>query len=360
MSKSKDITLEQIKLNLSDYQTELSAIDEETVKEKERILSDIQSEEIEIKSLLEQYRNIKRQKEVEVVKTSYNNLSNFKKALLSKIKSETEGSQVNLKSTVEGGEPKKSSDAPEKYQSINQKVKVIELINFIEGTKADDLVKLYPADIARIIPTFEIDNTVVKDGLLKYYQKNNNVDIYDSLLKLYQKPKLDEVKIPDVVQLSVTDGKYHNFLQAHYPKSLPFFWFLVDREKDSIRHIVMEFAVDHIIQTNTLDRDPNRQELTLDLSELLQMNNNVPLAEFLRDLFLCFHPHRVSQKNNSKNKYFEYINKIIKSQSTLKNPEVLQNWNYMVSCGYNAVSASDFAISGTSQSDRSASQDGLL
>ena len=380
MSKSQDLTLEQIKLSLSDYQSELSTIDEETVKERERILNAIQAEEIEIKSLLKQYRDIKRQKEVDTVISSYNNLSSFKQILLSKIKSESENAengklaiepalevtQAELIPTMEGGATKKNAKQHnEEEKETNQKIKVIELINFVEGINADYLVKLYPADILEIIPTFEVNNTVVKSGLLDYYRKRD-ANIYNALLKLYQKPELkrETIKIPAPEELSATDKKYHNFLQTHYPRSLPFFWFLINREKDTIKQVVMEFAVDHIIQTNTLDTDPARQELTLELSELLEMNEEADIKDFMRDIFLCFHPRRVSQKSNSKNKYFDYISQIIKNQSTLKNPEVLKVWNYMLKCGYEVVSSPSFALPQTSSNEEnnviSANQDGLL
>ena len=367
MSKFQDLTLEQIKLSLSDYQSELNAIDKETVRERERILNAIEAEEIEIKSLLEQYRDIKRQKEVDTVRSSYNNLSNFKQTLLSKIKLETEAdneksvaepdsvTQAELIPTMEGGAAKKNIEQPRGDGETNQKIKIIELINFIEGINADYLVQLYPADVIDFVPTFEVNNTIVKNGLLEYYRKRD-VNIYNALLKLYQKPELepDKIEIPNLEELSPSDRKYHDFLQNHYPKSLPFFWFLINREKDSIRHVVMEFAVDHIIQTNTLDKDSIRQELTLELSELLKMNDRVSLEDFLRDIFVCFHPRRVSQKSNSKNKYFDYISQLIRERSTLENPETLRIWNYMIKCGYNVVSSPEFSVPKTEE------QNGLL
>ena len=370
MSQSKDLTLEQIRFSLGNYQSELNAIDQETDKEKERILNAIQAEEMEIKSLLEQYRRIKRQKEIEIIESSYNNLSDFKKNLLSKIsleqeeinkrqltkESELESVKTELLPTMEGGAPKKISEQLEENQGVNQKIKIIELINFIAGIDANYLVKLYPADIKDIVPTFEVNNAVVKKGLLDYY-KQRDVNIYNALLKLYQKPELDRqaINIPSVEQLSIADRKYHDFLQSFYPQSLPFFWFLINRENDSVRQIVMEFAVDHIVQTNTLDTDPNRQELTIELKEFLEMNDGPYLENYLRDVFLCFHPHRVSQKSNSRNKYFDYIDKMIKNQSTLRNSEILQNWNYMVKCGYKTVSAPNFALPHSSENNQNGS-----
>jgi hypothetical protein len=367
MPESIDLTLEQIKLSLSGYQSELDKIDAETVQEKESILNAIRAEEAEIKSLLAQYRNIKRQKEVELVKSSYNNLSSFKQALLSKIDSEkVETKTINTKAIntnnrefliessspiqvdhhpeLEGGVPKKIEKQFEENQSVNQKVKIIELIQFIEGMNAQDLIKFYPDDVANIIPGFKVNNTEVKDGLLEYYQKRD-LDIYQSLLKLYQKPELNNtVPIPNSEGLSIADRKYDSFLRTNYPKSLPFFWFLVNREKDTIRYAVMEFSVDHIIQTNTLDNDPNRLELTLKLPELLEMKNQTSVYVFLRDLFLCFHPHRVSQKGNSKNKYFDYVNNLIKTQSTLEHSEILRFWGHLIKSGYNTVGDENFAM----------------
>ena len=86
-----------------------------------------------------------------------------------------------------------------------------------------------------------------------------------------------------------------------------------------------------------------RRDLSLRLSELLEMNNNAPLADFLRDLFICFHPQRVSQKSNSRNKYFDYMDSLITTQSTLQYSDVLLMWNYMKKSGYHEVSSADFS-----------------
>ena len=375
MSQSKNLTLEQIKLSLGDYQSELSAIDRETVEEKERILNAIQAEETEIKSLLEQYRRIKRQKEIEVIESSYNHLTDFKKNLLSKIdlekeeinkrESELQSVKDKLLPTMEGGVPKKISKQLEDNQGVNQKIKIIELINFIAGIDANYLVKLYPADVQESVPTFEVSNTIVKKGLLDYY-KQRDKNIYNALLKLYQKPQLNRetINIPPVEKLSLAERKYHDFLESYYSQSLPFFWFLVNREKDSIKQIVMEFAVDHIIQTNTLETDLNRQELTLELREFLEMNDRASIEDYLRDVFLCFHPYRVNQKSTSRNKYFDYVNKIIENQSSLENSEIIRNWNYMLKCGYEVVSSPGFAMPHSSANNASGlisgNQDGLL
>ena len=355
MTKSNDFTLEQIQLSLSDYQSELSAIDAEIDREKERILSAIQAEEAEIKSLLDRYRDIKRQKEIELVKTSYNNLSNFKKNLLQKI--ESEGKVANDKRSIaeaaqkfsdpiisdeKGGALKKTDEQPDEAEEVEWK-DISELIDFIELTPVAELAKLYPADVSERVP-FDVTDTAVKSQLLNHYQKHDP-SIYNCLLKLYQKPNLgSSVEIPNVEKLSLKDRQYHDFLQANYPSSLPFFWFLINREPDSIRYVVMEFAVDHIIQTNTLENDPDRRELSLKLPQLLEMNNRATLPNFLRDLFISFHPQRVNPKSNARNKYFDYITNIIKTQATLEHSNVLQLWNYMKKSGYFSVSSADFML----------------
>ena len=358
MSQEIELNLEQLKLSLSDYQSELDAIDAETNREKERILNAIQAEEAEIKSLLEQYRDIKRQKELTEIESSYGLVSNFKQNLLLKIESETQNLDrlksladsktrftVETDSSEAEGEVKKPEDLIAKGQIVNERVKVIELIQFIEGISPKALVQFYPADIANSIPSFDASNTAVRDELFKYYQKHN-ISIYNALIKLYQKPYLDEstIDIPEPSSLPLRDRGYHSFLEENYPKSLPFFWFLINREPDTIKYVVMEFAVDHIIQTSTLEDDPDRQELNLKLPELLGMNEQASISQFLRDIFISFHPRRVSQKSNSKNKYFDYVTNLIQTQATLEYSEVLQIWNYMLNSGYEAVTSPDFEI----------------
>lgn len=375
MSNTPDQISAQIRLILKDYQSELNAIDIETKQEKTRILSAIEAEELEIKSLLEQYRQIKRQKEIDKVKSSYQNLSEFKQNLLLKIKSEshltdkelmlsgdqnqnqnqnqnqatnyeqpqlvaTQSTDTIPQSNISSENAIVSNDSTE--PDIPPEPELAELVQFIEDKPPQELVKLYPHDVSEILPSFNLGDTAVRDKVLQRYQKRD-LDIYKSLLKLYQKPDLAKSNnIPDPNSLSTQDKKYHDFLQINYPLSLPFFWFLINREPDSIRYVVMEFAVDHIIQTNTLDKDPLRQDLTLNLSELLEMSNKAPRPEFLRDLFICFHPQRVSQKPNSRNKYFDYIDRLVTTQSTLEYSDVLLLWNYMKKSGYHVVSSADF------------------
>lgn len=371
MSEFTEPTLEQIELLLRDYQSELTTIDAETNLEKERILSAIQTEEAEIKSLLDRYRTLKRQQQLAVVQSSYNRLSDFKQSLLLKIKSTTENSdrhslisQSSLPQ-MEGGEPKKLLSKTNSLPAAEIK----KFTEFIDGISPQELVKLYPADLVQALPDFKSNDPVIRGQLLRYYKKQN-LPIYHGLLKLYQKPDLSQGDnpLPQLEQLPGKDRQYHEFLQANYPNALPFFWFLINREPNSIRYVVMELALDHIIQTNTLDNDPDRRDLSLSLSDLLEMNNQAPVAEFIRDLFICFHPQRVSQKSSSKNRYFDYISSLIKNQSTLEESYVLQMWNQMNQAGYHAVSAADFQVSqiiqeeqnGHSKSLAPASQHDLL
>ena len=360
MSKSIEPILEQIKLSLSDYQSKLNEIDTETDQEKKRIIDAIKAEENEIESLLSKYRDIKRQKELEIVKSSYDNVANFKKTLLLKIQSEAQGISYVEQDTelvsISAQDTNQLTDNQAKSPEVNQKIKVVELIQLIEGMTAQDLVKLYPADIDSMVSSFEVENTDVKDGALEYYQERNP-DIYNAILKIYQKPYLaGKVAVPDVAELSSKDREYHDFLQANYPKAIPFFWFLINREQDSIRYIVMEFAIDHIVHSNTLDDDPNRQELSLDLNDLLAMNyQQIHVKDFLRDIYLCFHPKRVSQKSNSKNKYFDYVNSLIKDQSSLEQSEILQIWNHMNKVGYSEVTSPNFKIDRTANNSKDSS-----
>jgi|GEM_PF-3585468 len=380
MSDYTEQKTNQLRLILSDYQSELNAIDAETSEEKARILNAIENEELEIKSLLEQYRQVKRHKEIDGVRSSYEDLAQFKESLLSKIESESQlidvqespssvqyqnGSQQNIQSdtpqklnnppastvtpTVIQGTVTKLNEEPnltdkevDRETEILEDPAVKELIEFVEQRSAAEIVKLYPADVSQIIGNFDLSNTRVRDLVLQYYKKRD-LDLYQSLLKLYQKPNLVELSsIPSLDSLSEEDRKYHEFLQANYPLSLPFFWFLINRESNSIKYVVMEFAIDHIIQTNTLTGDPHRRDLSLRLSELLKMNHDAPLENFLRDLFVCFHPQRVSQKTNSRNKYFDYIDSLITTQSTLQYSDVLSMWNQMKKSGYKIVSSPDF------------------
>lgn len=388
MSDNPEQKSAQIRLILADYQSELNAIDIETNQEKTRIISAIEAEELEIKSLLEQYRQIKRQKELDEVESSYQNLSEFKQNLLLKIKLE---SQVTNDEAILSSNQNQASDYEQSQLVVTQSTDIVpptnlsqpdifpknaivsdispepdippepevaELIQFIEDISPQELVKFYPHDVSKILPSFNLSNTVVRDKVLQRYQKRD-LDIYKSLLKLYQKPDLaNSNNIPDPDSLSTQDRKYHNFLQINYPSSLPFFWFLINREPDSIRYVVMEFAIDHIIQTNTLDKDPLRQDLTLNLSELLEMNNEAPVSEFLRDLFICFHPQRVSQKPNSRNKYFDYMDRLVTTQSTLQYSDVLLLWNHMKKLGYHVVSSADFSPTLPTQDSQSQNGNG--
>lgn len=393
MSASKESQLKQIESILSDYQSELNTIDTETNQEKERIWQAIQTEEAEIKSLLERYRTLKRQQELTEVQSSYNRLSDFKQNLLLKIQStnnhqtdqQSSGEPVaessqNLMPTTAGSEPKKplsqindgSESQVTKLQSQStalQEAQLTQLLEFIESFTPQELVKLYPADISQAVPNFSLNDKATRSQLLQNYRQHN-LDIYQALLKVYQKPDLSQgtIRLPELDQLPTKDRQYQEFLEANYPNALPFFWFLINREPESIKYVVMELAVDHIIQTNTLDDDPNRQDLKLSLSELLAMNNQTSRSDFMRDLFICFHPQRVSQKSGSKNRYFDYISHLIKTQSTLEDSYILQLWNAMNTAGYHAVSTADFVLpqpiqdyqNGHDQSLAPASQHDLL
>ncbi len=391
MSDYSDRKINNLRLILSDYQSELNAIDAETSEEKARILNAIEKEELEIKSLLEQYRQIKRHKEIDGVRSSYQDLARFKQNLLLKIKSESQpidsteslqplqpqsirhqdiasNSKDEDNTSRELNNPPELTATPTKIQTKATKLNdeqdlateeeeiegeteileystVNELIQFVDESSLEEIVKLYPADVSQIVENFDPSNTKVRDLVLQHY-KDSDPDIYQSLLKLYQKPNLTDISdVPSSDSLKKEDLKYHEFLQANYPLSLPFFWFLINREPDSIRYAVMLFAIDHIIQTNTLTGDPHRRELSLTLSELLKMNNGASIEDFLRDLFICFHPQRISQKTNSKNKYFDYMDSIITTQSTLQYSDILLMWNYMKKYGYAVVSSPDFALS---------------
>ena len=195
-----------------------------------------------------------------------------------------------------------------------------------------------------LFQVFNVHNAVVRDRLLEHYQQNDT-NIYHALVKLYQKPDIKyQVSVPNIQELGDEDRKYHEFLLINYPNALPFFWFLVNREPASIKYAVMEFAMDHIIQTNTIDTENVRHELALSLNELIGMNNGASLTDFLRDLFVCFHPQRASKKNNTTNKYFDYINNLIKLESTLEHSRILQIWNYMNQSGYDSVTSAEFSF----------------
>ncbi|MGL4879888.1 MAG: hypothetical protein ACRC8K_02340 [Waterburya sp.] len=386
MTESINQLIEQVKHNLTNYQSQLNQIEIESNQETERILAAIRAEEAEIRSLLDEYRHLKQKNEIEAFQSSFNYLADFKQSLLSKIKSGV--TTVNIEQiptvsiqkpnnisdsaiTAKAGEetPKKSktenikSNTESNEYDIQEEVEngniITELIEFIDQITAQDLVKLYPANVSRIVPGFNVNDTVVKDKLLQhYYQRNKNS--YNALVKLYQKPELKtSVTIPDIQSLAAKDRKYHEFLSKYYPNALPFFWYLVNREPDSIRYVVMEFAVDHIIQTNTLDNNNSPNELSISLKELLSMTNGVSLTDYLRDIFICFHPQRISSQNNSKNRYFDYIDTIIRKEATLEHSNILQLWNYMNKSGYHAVASDDFFLTAPNNSQQNGNGNNL-
>ncbi|WP_019506101.1 hypothetical protein [Pleurocapsa sp. PCC 7319] len=356
--------MEQNKPNLTNYYSQLSEIEAKANKEKELLANAIEAEQAEIKSLLEEYQRIKQQKEIDVIKASLDKLSDFKQQLLSKIKSEIETSDAqyfqdefgpeipdlddstdSTSALAAGDTDAKKLEAEQNNQEeVGNGETLAQLIEFIDRTTHQELVKLYPANVTTVVPNFNVHNAVVREQLLEHYQQQN-ANTYNALIKLYQKPDIKyQVNIPNIQDLEDEDRKYHEFLLINYPNALPFFWFLVNREPDSIKYAVMEFAMDHIIQTNTIDTENVRHELALSLNELISMNNGESLTDFLRDLFVCFHPQRASKKNNSTNKYFDYINNLIKLESTLEHSRILQIWNYMNQSGYDAVSSTDFSF----------------
>lgn len=364
MTEQLNQLIEQIKLNLTDYQSQLNNIEIETNKETERILTAIRAEEAEIKSLLHEYRNLKQKNEIEAIRSSFNYLADFKQNLLTKIKLDKTAvkrdqnptiatekleniESAQITSNVGDDTPKKyehSSIGDHDQQELKNENTITDLIKFIDNTSPQDLVKLYPTNVSCIIPSFNVSDTLIKNRLLQYYSQRDK-STHNALVKLYQKPQIKStITIPDIQSLGVQDRKYHEFLQKYYPNSLPFFWYLVNREAQSIRYVVMEFAVDHIIQTNILDADGNRNELSLTLQDILNMSNGVSLNEYFRQLFICFHPQRVSTQNNSKNRYFDYIDNVIRKEATLDDSNILQLWNYMNKSGYHIVAADDFLL----------------
>jgi hypothetical protein len=384
MTESINQLIEQVKHNLTNYQSQLNEIEIESNKETERILAAIRAEEAEIRSLLDEYRHLKQKNEIEAFQSSFNYLADFKHSLLSRIKSGVTTVKIEQIPTIQiptisiqkadnisdsaiatkAGEetPKKSNTESIEYdiqEGVENETIITELIEFIDQITAQDLVKLYPANVSRIVPGFNVNDTVVKDKLLQhYYQRNKNS--YNALVKLYQKPELKtSITIPDIQSLAAKDRKYHEFLSKYYPNALPFFWYLVNREPDSIRYVVMEFAVDHIIQTNTLDNNNSPNELSISLKELLTMTNGVSLTDYLRDIFVCFHPQRVSSQNNSKNRYFDYIDSIIRKEATLEHSNVLQLWNYMNKSGYHAVASDDFFLAAPNNSQQNGNGNNL-
>ena len=356
--------IEQNKPNLTNYYSQLSEIEAKANKEKELLTNAIKAEQAEIKSLLEEYQRIKQQQEIDVIKASLDKLSDFKQQLLIKIKSEIESSDAQQfqdeleheipdldnitestsSSTAEEYDAKKLTIEQNNYEEVDNEDTLRQLVEFIDRTTHQELVKLYPANVGTVVPSFNVHNAVVRDRLLEHYQQNDT-NIYHALVKLYQKPDIKyQVSVPNIQELGDEDRKYHEFLLINYPNALPFFWFLVNREPASIKYAVMEFAMDHIIQTNTIDTENVRHELALSLNELISMNNEASLTDFLRDLFVCFHPQRASKKNNTTNKYFDYINNLIKLESTLEHSRILQIWNYMNQSGYDGVTSAEFSF----------------
>ncbi|MGF1589265.1 MAG: hypothetical protein ACFCU7_08485 [Pleurocapsa sp.] len=360
MNQQINQIIEQIKINLTDYQSQLNQIDLENANEKKSLLEAIQAEQAEIESLIDKYRQVKQKNEIEAVRSFFKHLSDFKRNLSSKIQSETNEVMIRTQpqpvnqsnsansAAIPASEPKDnlpSKSATESEQldpetKARQEATLAQLIDLFERTSSQELAKLYPADVLRIVPSFDVNDLAIRNQVLKKYQQSDR-QIYDSLVKLYQKPYIDkQVAIPSEQEMSSKDKKHHDFLLTNYPKAIPLFWFLVNQAPDSIRYVVMEFAIHHIILTNNLDNQ--EQALSINLKYLLELNNEASLANFLRDLFISFHPKRFDAKNSGQSKYYDYINNIIIKQSTLDNSEVLQLWTYMNQSQYEQVVADNF------------------
>ena len=360
MKQQINQVIEQIKANLTDYQSQLQQIDLESEQEKKSLFDAILIEQAEIKSLLDKYRQIKQKNEIEVVRSSYKHLADFKQDLLSKIQLETKQAapksqpqqinNSNSDTTIPVSEsedelPKKSetdlhdsSDPEEAREAI-----LAEAIALLDRSSPEELVKLYPRDISRMLPNFDVNDTLLRDKLLEHYQQSNR-KTYISLIKLYQKPNLDDlVAIPPEEKMSAQEKKHHNFILANYPNALPHFWFLVDSSPKSIRYVATEFAAHHIIITNSTNISNTDRTLSMNLEYLLSLNNESNLSDFLRDLFLNFHPKRFDPKNNTQSIYFSYINDIIIKQSTLEHGEILQLWTHMKETEYKIVASDSFS-----------------
>lgn len=365
--------IEQIKQNLSSYQSQLSSIEIESDREKKRLLAAIKAEEEEIQSLLIQYREIKQKSEIDVIRYSFSSLNNFKQSLIEKIKEEgsaapaaqtattleekinevedlsTSADEDSVEELEAALESENSSDLQanidtEITENVSQLEDVSQLIQSIDSIELERLVKLYPHNLAQIAPGFDIRNSKVKNTLLRHYQTKDG-NFYNALVKLYQKPDREYTDtVPNTKDLSQKDRQIHDFISNNYPNALPLFWHLVNREPDSIRYVVMECAKDHIVSTNEIDITDNPNLLQINFKELLEMNNGSSLEAYFRDLFVCFHPKKPSSSSNSRNKYFDYIDYIINGQATLEHSKILKFWTQMKQFGYQTVAADDFPI----------------
>ena len=358
MKQQIDQLIEQIEGNLTNYQAQLQQIDIETDNEKKSLINEIQVEQAEIKSLLDKYRQIKRQNEIEVVRSYSTHLTDFKKDLLSRIQLETERASAEFQQQHSSASnsnttalPKSAGELPKKSESELHDSSVREAkaailakaIALFDRISPEELVKLYAKDISRLVPNFDANDTLVRDNLLEHYQENNR-KTFISLAKLYQKPDLsDPVVIPAAEKMSEQEREHHNFLLADYPNAIPHFWFLVNSSPKSIKYVATEFAVHHIVNTNNLSVSNTERTLSMNLKYLLNLNNESSVSNFIIDLFLSFHPKRFEPKNNTQSIYFNYINDIIIKQSTLEHGEILQLWTYMKESGYEVVVSEHFS-----------------
>ena len=243
--------------------------------------------------------------------------------------------------TLEAPQELEVEDETETLEAPDDISKVIESIDQIDYQR---LVKLYPHNLTQIIPGFDIKNTELRDSLLQYYLVNNS-NIHNALVKLYQKPeKKYQGIVPNSRKLSQRDRKVHDFILVNYPNALPLFWHLVNREPESIKYVVMECAKDHIICTNEIDPNNNPNLLKIGFNELLSLNNGSSFEGYLRDLFVCFHPRKLSSNKNATNKYFNYFDRLIHEKATLEHSKILKFWTQMKHLGYKTVAADDFPI----------------
>ena len=360
MKQQIDQLIEQIKANLTDYQSQLQQIDTESEQEKKSLIDAIQVEQAEIKSLLDKYRQIKQKNEIEVVRSSFKHLADFKKDLLSRIQSETEqaalesqqqhinasNSDTPISVSKSADELPKKSETDFHNSSVHEEAGetvLADAIAFFDRTSPEELVKLYPRDISRLVPNFDINDTSLRDKVLEHYQQGNR-KTFISLAKLYQKPDLsDPVAIPPAEKMSEQEKEHHNFLLANYPNAVPHFWFLVNSSPKSTKYVATEFAAHHIVITNNINVSNTDRTLSMNLEYLLNLNNESSVSSFLIDLFLSFHPKRFDNKNNTQSIYFNYINDIIIKQSTLEHGEILQLWTYMKESGYEVVVSERFS-----------------
>ena len=149
--------------------------------------------------------------------------------------------------------------------------------------------------------------------------------------------------------ISLESPRMNNYLETHQSPKIQ--GKVLNSNSDSIAvtyALVTPFSdlqSEHIIYTNEIDYDSDDSQISIDFSELLDMNNGESLEAYLRDIFVCFHPQRSNAQGDNRNKYFEYINNIITQEATLEHSKALKFWSQMKQFGYDAVAADDFPVS---------------